>query len=249
MKTIYIEDIKKINEKKAKKIAKKLDRINKKEEIVVALSQNLKEYKELNEAIESYGIKILDGRWIFKFLLIDILEYISKHEEKILEIQNIAILINNADEIIIKQIENIARRVKILKIITSKPYIFSYIERQLYNKYGIAIQIGNNKRKSLLDTGIIINFDFCEEKINEYNINNKAIIVNIQKQIKLNKSDFQGKNINNFKIQYTNDLPKNSNQKMFDENVMYESYIYRKDTFENIKKQLEEDCVTLIKLI
>ena len=249
MKTIYIEDIKNINKRRVMKIAKKLSNMNTKEEIVVALSQNLKRHKELNEAIENYGIKILDGRWIFKFLLIDILEYISKNEERTLETQNIAILIHNGDEILTDQIENIAKRVKILKLITSKKNIYSYIEKKLYDQYGIAIQITNNKSKSLLDADIIINFDLSEERINEYNINNKAIIVNIQNQIKLNKNEFHGKNINNFKIQYTNDFIGNSKKELFDENILYESYIYRKDTFENIKKQLKKDNVTLIRLV
>ena len=54
MKTIYLDDIKKANERKFKKIAKKLYKMSKKEDIVVALSKNLRKQEELNREIENY---------------------------------------------------------------------------------------------------------------------------------------------------------------------------------------------------
>lgn len=247
LRTIYIENIKRINERKARRIAKKLNKISKKEDIVIALSKNLKNQKELYDNISKFGIKILNGKWILKFLILDILEYISTTEEKNLEMQTIAILMNDVDEIIMQQLSFIARKVKLLKIITNSKHSFSYIENELYNKYGIAIQVTNNKQKSLLNTDIILNFDYSAEMINEFKIDSNATIVNFEKKVDIFNPSFKGKNINNYEIKYNiEEFEQNEN---YDTNILYESYIYRKDNFANIQKQLRQDNVKITKLI
>lgn len=192
---------------------------------------------------------MLDGRWLFKFLLFDILEYASKTQEKKLETQSVAILMKRADEIVMQQLILLAKNIKTLKIVTELKNSFSYIENELYEKYGIGLQITNNKAKSLSNVDIIINFDFDEESINEYNINENATIININQNISLNKSRFKGININDYEIRYNKENFKDNEPKSnFDSNILYESYIYRKDTFSNIQKQLKNDNVELIKL-
>ena len=66
MKTIYLNEKKKIAKRKVKKIAKKLDKINRKEEVVVALSKTLNSNTELIDEIESYKIKVLNRTMAFK---------------------------------------------------------------------------------------------------------------------------------------------------------------------------------------
>ena len=73
----------------------------------------------------------------------------------------------------------IARKVKRLTIVSNNINKFRYLEEKLYNEYGIAIELSNNRRKSLLNSNIIINVDFEEEMVNKYNINSKAIIINL----------------------------------------------------------------------
>ncbi len=249
MRTVYINTKEELNKRKLKRIAKKLYKMNRKEEIVIALSKNLEENEELNEEISSYGLSILNGRWLFKFLLLEILEYLSKESGKEIETLTVAILIDKIDEIILKQLVEIARRIKVLKIVTKDINRYSYIEKELYQKEGIAIQITNNKNKSLVSVDIIINFDFNKEKLEEYNIDKYATIINIKEKVNFQNSEFNGKNINNYEISYNGENFENEDMKNeFDSNILYESYIYRKDTYANIKKQLQIDNVRLTKL-
>ena len=249
MRTVYINTKKELNKRRLKKIAKKLYKMNKKEEIVVALSKNLEENKELNEEISNYGLSILNGRWLFKFLLLEIIEYLSKERNKSVETLNVAILMENLDEVILKQLIEIAKKIKVLKIITKDISRCSYIERELYQKEGIAIQITNNKAKSLINVDIIINLDFNKAKLEEYNIDKYATLINIKQRVNLNSNEFKGININDYEISYNEENFKNEDIKNeFDSNILYESYIYRKDTYANIKKQLEIDNVRLTKL-
>lgn len=60
MKTVYLDESKKLTKRRIRKIAKKLDKINQKEQIVLAISNTLSENIELREEIESYNIEILD---------------------------------------------------------------------------------------------------------------------------------------------------------------------------------------------
>lgn len=249
LKTIYINEKEDLTKRKAKRIIKKIYKISKREDIVIALSKNLENHIELNKMIEEYGFKILDGRWLFKFLLYDILEYISEVHNKRIEMQNVAILMNNMDEIIMQQLSEIAKKVKGLKIVTNDINKYTYIEEKLYYEYGIAIQITNNKSKSLTNTYIIINFDFGEEEFNKCNIDINATIININKEIKLYLDNFRGQNINKYEIEFDEEnFCELTDIKDFDRNVLYESYIYRKDNFENIRKQLKKDNVKLVKL-
>ena len=58
---------------------------------------------------------------------------------------NLAILIDNAEDVLLAQIKELAEKVKNLKIITKNISRFSYIEEELYVQYGIAMQITNNR--------------------------------------------------------------------------------------------------------
>ena len=281
MKTIYI-DKENIGKWKARRIARKLYRQSKKEDIIIALSKNLIEHEVLNNALNEYGIKVLDDRWLFKFLLFDILEYIANNEcsgatistpylrsgalcapyfEEIsqtnarssiarpIEDYKVAILMDKADEIIMQQLVSIAKSVKTLKIVTKSKNSYSYIENELFQKDGIAIQITNNKEKSLSNVDIILNFDFNEERISKYKINHNAIIIDLGKKITLNKDNFNGKIINNYEITFNEEnYNLNINKDNFERNILYESYIYRKDTFDNIRKQLKQDNLKIIKI-
>lgn len=241
MKTIYI-DKDNIGKWRARRTAKKLYRQSKNDDIVIALSKNLMEHEVLNNALNEYGIKVLNDRWLFKFLIFDILNFVAKMKEERMEVISIAILMDKADEIIMQQLVSIAKSVKTLKIVTKSKISYSYIEKELFEKDGIAIQITNNKEKSLLNVDIILNFDFNEERISEYKINHNAIIINLGKKIRLNKDIFIGKIINDYEITFNEenyDIEINKNN--FDKTILYESFIYRRDTFTNIQKQLKKD--------
>ena len=245
LKSVYIDEEKDISLRKTKKIAKRLYKANKKEEIAIALSNKMQENTGLLEQLNNYKLCILNGRWILKFLIFDILESVIKRKNEKIETQNVAILIDKADDILLSQLLHIAEKVRSFKIITNEPQRYSYLEN-LCEDYGIALQITNNKSKSLSKTDIIINFDFDEEKIIRYKINPSAIIINIQTKLEANKINFEGKIINNYYIEYNKEnYQKFFNKENFDSNILYESYIYRKDTYSNIYNQMKKDKVKI----
>ena len=245
LKTVYVDIEKEMTDRRIKKIAKKLYKLNRKENIVVALSKELEKNDGLVNQINEYGVSILDGRWLFKFLICDIIEYISNMRERKEETEVVAVIMERQDEILLAQLPEIAKKVKTLKIISRATFGLDYLEEKLYNEYGIAIQITNNKQKALTNADIVINFDLKEEKLKEYNINSQATLVNIKENIK----NFSGTNINYYKIEYNREnFAKMKNETKFDSNVIYEGFIYRRDTLPNIRKQLILDNVRLIEL-
>lgn len=245
LKSVYIDEEKDISLRRTKKIVKKLYKANKKEGIAIALSNKMQENTGLIEQLNNYKLCILNGRWILKFLIYDILELVVKKQNEKIEMQNVAILIDRVDDVLLSQLLHIAEKVKGFKIITNEPQRYSYLE-DLCKDYGIAMQITNNKSKSLSKTDIIINFDFDEEKIIRYKINPSAIIINIQTKIEANKINFEGKIINDYCIEYNKENYQDFfNKENFDSNILYESYIYRKDTYSNIYNQMKKDGVKI----
>ena len=65
MKTIYINENLKLTKRKIRKIAKKIYKKSKKEELVVALCKTLNQNKELIEEIKGYKIEILNRKMAF----------------------------------------------------------------------------------------------------------------------------------------------------------------------------------------
>lgn len=250
MKTVYIKPNKKLTDRKIKRIAKKLGKKNKVNEQLVVIPNELLNNLELINEIQSYNVQVLNGRWLFKFLLFDIIEYLSKKLDKNKEMLNIAILVINIDDVIIKQIIQIAEVVKNLKIITKYKSRLSYVEQKLYDTYGIAIQVTNNKDKAITNDDIIINIDLDETQIKEYNGFNDNIVVNIKYQINYISESFRGKIINYYRLNFKEEILKEFNHTNdYDYNALYESRVFRKDTFLNIKKQLSNDGIKLAELV
>lgn len=217
----------------------------------VVLSKEIEQNEILKNEINKYKIDILNGRWLFKYLIINILEYISKNQNIPLEEKNVSILINNNNDINLNLIVLLAKRVKRLNIITSNISKFKFIEEKLYNEYGIAVGISNNRRKSLLKTDIIVNIDFNEDLLNKYKIDRNAVIINTNEKVNIYTKLFNGINVNYYNIRYNdiNIFNENDMNKYFNSTVLYESYIYRKDNLYNILEQINKDNVEITELI
>lgn len=124
-----------------------------------------------------------------------------------------------------------------------------YIEEQLYLDFGIPIQVTSNKERAIANTNIIINIDFDYEKFSKYKVFNEATIINIKEEFNIEDRVFKGRVINKYKIEYDEEILDEIKDKTdFDSNILYESLIYRKDTFKNIKKQMQNDKVKLVEL-
>lgn len=169
------------------KVARKL---NKKEIDKVIVSKELHKYINFMNALTSNGIKVFDGKWLIQYLVIDIIEYLNKN--KILENKDeVAILSNDLTEEVKGNLIELAKKFKKIRIITNHSEKFKKIETD-YIENGIPLIITNNRKKALNNQNLIINFDFIEETINEYWVNDNAIIINLEGKLKINKKRFSG---------------------------------------------------------
>lgn len=97
----------------------------------------------------------------------------------------------------------------------------------------------------MLKSKIIINLDFPEELINQYDINNKAIIINILEKISIYKKKFNGVSINYFRI----NMPEKYVMPEFNDEIIYESIIYQYKELEDIRDRIVKDKIKIKKLI
>lgn len=212
----------------------------------VCLSNNLLANKNFIEFIKKENVKIFDGKWLFKQLTFNCVEFICKSKKENLAYQEIAFLSNDINDILVENIRDIATKVRILNVITEDERKFRKLEKELYEEKGIILNMNNNYRKSLAKSDIIFNFDFSEEEINKYTLPKKACIINFNNTVKINLKSFEGINADFFEITMPRKYLKNSIYlNDFDNSVLYESYIYKNTTSKNIKKEIEKDGVNI----
>lgn len=152
----------------------------KREENVV-LSKNLFFNKKI-EKLENNRM-IWNGKKLFPFMILETIEYLEQKLEIPIEQMNMALVISETKEEEIQTILQLASKVKGLSIVSNQIKYFQKIEQSLYEEKGIAIKLSNNKKKSLKKEKIIINFDLTQEELLQYQINSKAILVNIKETI------------------------------------------------------------------
>lgn len=108
------------------------------------------------------------------------------------------------------------------------------------------MQITNNRRKSLLKSDIIINFDFSEEDLNRCTFKKRVIIINLKYKTKVKTKTFEGININDYEIEVKKEkiekLLKKGLSQIFSIPILYESILYENNIeYLLIKDILKED--------
>ncbi len=227
--------------KLAVKTKKILDKTNSKK---LVLSKNIKQQEEYVNDLYSYGYEIVDGKWLFQLLIFDVLEYIIKKLELKKEHIGIAILVNDISELAIYVIKELVTTYKNVKIVTNHIHQLEHIEEKIIEEYGIFMNIGNNKRKILSKTDIILNLDFPTEVINKYQINSKATIINFRGNVKIKNKRFEGLNINDYEIHW-----KKSENTIFYTKDMYEAIQHKNQPIEDILKKIRQDQIQIKELI
>ena len=244
--TIFLPMEEEMKEHKVEKLAMKTKKIIQKysNSKKIVLSKELQNEQLYINYLNSYGLEIQNGRWLFEILLPDVVEYIinKKKIEKI----NISIMINDLTDIEFENIKTLARKYKNINIVTNHMEKFKNLEKQLQEDEGIVITITNNRKKSLMKSKIILNIDFQQELINKYNVQDEAIIVNIKRKTKINKKRFNGLIINDYEIDFRDDKKNNKalNNK-FCLKDLYESKLYKKQRIEELKKKIKIDKVVI----
>lgn len=182
-----------------KKIEKIVKKMKKKKIEQVVISEEMKKNKEFVEKLNNYDITIFDGKWLMQYILPQIICYI-KEKQIIPDVEEVTILANDLTNEVNQNIQRFAHTYKKIRIVTNHLEKFKKIEEKLYETTGISIIITNNKRKALSKSELIINFDFVQETINQYNIYEKAIIINLNNIIKINKKRFCGLVITDYEV-------------------------------------------------
>lgn len=154
-------------------------------------------------------------------------------------------LVNDFDGITTELIILIAKSIKRLNIITNHIERCKKIEEYLYDEFGIMLNISNNKKVGLSKAEIIINIDFPEEIVNKYRIYDKAIILNILEKISIKSKRFNGINASYYKI----DMQEEYKLDKFEDEIIYESLIYKYNHLDNILDIIMKDKIQIEGLI
>ena len=141
----------------------------------------------------------------------EILKNIIEKQKQVAEQQSIYILAKENNLQRKNQITNLLAKYKAVNIITPNIREFKKLEKNL-EESSETFAVLNNKKKSLTRAQYIINVDFNEKEILEYNINRTATIINLNKG-KLHLNNFDGYVINNIEV--------NSENQKFDVKDLY----------------------------
>ena len=243
-----------IDEKQAQKLSIKTKKIldmsncNK-----VILSKKIKKQDNYVNFINSYNIEIVDGKWLFELLACKVIEYIKSKKNINEQELSIAILVNAITESSLYNIKEIAKKYKKVNIVTNHIEKFKKIENQILDEDGLMITVVNNKRKSLAKTKVVLNMDFPQELVNQYNIYEEAVVVNIQGNVKIKKKRFNGVCINDYEIEKLksfDDLDYDYDKEIyFEQKDIYEASIYKKQPIENVMRKINKDKIEIKRLV
>ena len=264
MKTYYIEKVDKrkwsickfkierdsckiyANLEKVKNIRKVINKLINNRVTNVVLSKELCENRDLINALNANNIKVFDGRWLEKYISFEILEYVIKQKEIKKEETEIAITTNEITDISIETIKVLAKQYKRVTVITNYINKLRKIEKEIYEKNGVLIVVSNNQKKSLLKPQIILNLDFNKEVLNKYKINENAIIINLEGDMKIVDKRFNGININDYEIEVgREEIILRDNMNNFKTKDLFEAFLYGKDNFQNIRNKIAKTKVSI----
>ncbi len=123
-----------------------------------------------------------------------------QEDPKNLQLQEIYFCAEKASEENKQIICYFLEKVKTVNIVTPNLNFFQKLEEKCQKEKGIWLTVSNNKRKSLSRAKWIINLDFSEEKIDSYQINRQAIVINCTEEKIINKKGFEGIIIQSFDV-------------------------------------------------
>ena len=215
----------------------------------VVIDKELITCEKLINLLKSNDIKIFDGKWLEKYLILDILEYIINKKQIIKAETEIAITANEITDLLIEMIKILSKQYKKLTIVTNHIEKLRKIEKEIKEKEGILIILSNNKNKSLLKSPIIINMDFNQELINQYRIYEEAIIINAEENIRIDAIRFNGIVINDYEIEIgRKEFIWREGIEKYRQRDLIEAELYVRDTYKNIRKKIQKNNIKIKEL-
>ena len=215
----------------------------------VVIDKELITCEKLINLLRANDIKIFDGKWLEKYLILDILEYIITRKQIIKAETEIAITVNEITDLLIEMIKILSKQYKKLTVVTNHIEKLRKIEKEIKEKEGILIILSNNKNKSLLKSQIIINMDFNQELINQYKIYEESIIINTEENIKIETIRFNGIVINDYEIEIgRKEFIWRDGIEKYRQRDLLEAELYVRDTFKNIRKKIQKNNIKIKEL-
>ena len=234
---------------KEKNVTKIIKTLIKNDIQYVVLSKKLTENKNFINALNANNIKIFNGRWLEKYLTFEILEYVINQKAIKKEETEIAVTTNEITDLTIETIKTLAKQYKRLIVVTNHIEKLRRIEKELYDNNGILIVVANNTKKSLLKSKLILNLDFNMQVLNKYKINENAIIINVEGNMKIKSKRFSGININDYEIEVgREETIWRENIKKYNNKDLLEAVLYVRDTFSNIRRKIMKNKVSIKEL-
>lgn len=237
----------KISIKKAERLAKRtiaiLEKANNQK---IVLSKKTSKQEDYVNFLNSYGAKIIEGRWLFKALTLKALDYVVEKKRLKKEEIQLSILINEIEQNMLENIKQIVKQYKRVNIVTNHFEKFKNIEQQIFEEDGIMITVTNNKKKSLAKSQIILNVDFPKELINKYKIFEEAIIINLNGNVAITSKRFNGINIVDYEIdfEYIDDFDYDK-ENLYEKKKIYEAQSYQNRTFDYLQNKFLKDKVRI----
>lgn len=233
-----------------KRILKKISKIFKTDVTRnVCICDTLFESELFKNFLIEKDLYVMDGKWLFKYLICDIAEFICKELSLTPENQEISLLVDEPSILIFDIIKNLGNKFKNINIITTKIKKFDRIEKEVYNEKGLVLNVTNNFKKACEKSKIVFNIDFDERNFNKVTFLPSAVIVNIDNYIDVKQSNFIGKNIDSYNINLPKKYKKVYNRlKNFNSSILYESFIYKKTSNKNIWNEINDDKIEILLL-
>lgn len=212
----------------------------------LVLSNNL---NNLKEDLKKVGINVLNGKWLYHYLIVDIAKYVCENKGENFAEQNISFAVKNPQELDFENLKKLAKSCRNINLITKDDYKFRRLEQNLYKENGIILNISYNYKRSFLKSDIVINIDLDEKEFNKFALPRKSIVLNLD-NVKIYNKGFNGINI----LKYEIDFPEKYRENIldvdsFNKEILYESYIYKKTAPQNILKEIERDKIKITQLL
>ena len=181
-------------------------------------------------------------------LIPEVIKYVENKKNLKEEETSVYFLVNDFTETVIENIKAMAKGHKHVSVITKYVEKMKKIENQILQETGVVITVMNNKKKSLAKAQIVINADFTNELLNQYNICENAIIIDLTQSLRNLKKRFNGFVVNNYEIKLKNRSEYRIDDNMFFQRELYESEFYKKQPYEYVRKKIIKDGVQIKKL-
>ncbi len=236
-----VKDLDNIKHKKLERILKNLlKKINEYPVENVVLSEEIENFDMIKDYLSNYNI--LNGRWLFKYVIKEILDYIFSIQKTDLEKVEVSILVNDNSDTNIEIIKNLAIKCKVLNVVTNNIKCFDFLEKYLADNYGVIINLTTNLKKGMVNSSVVLNFDFPIDVLNKCTFSKYALIINFKDNLKILSKSFEGVNINFYKILLPIKYRKIADlMYRFKEEALYESFIFSRRRYDFIRKQIIND--------